>query len=148
MRNFFQHESNPEVVRAAEPLGFSPELWQKAAAVGLPGMCLADEVGGGGSDLLDTALVVEELGRAAAPIPLVEHIVATRLLARAGALEDSLCAGDRIATLALRPARDGVWRLAPAGAVADVIVGADGDRVVAASSAPPMQSPSNHACAP
>ena len=51
-------------VRAAEPLGFSQGLWQRAAAIGLPGMCLPDEVGGGGSDLLDTALVVEELGRA------------------------------------------------------------------------------------
>ena len=148
MRNFFQHECDAEVVRAAEPLGFDPQLWHKAAAIGLPGMALPDELDGGGSSLLDTALVIEELGRAAAPIPLVEHIAATRLLARAGVLDGALCSGDRIATLALRPARAGVWELAPAGAVADVIVGGDGTRVVSASSPPPMDGPRNHACAP
>src|SRR3954452_9432986 len=152
MRNFFQHESNAEVVRDAEPLGFDSTLWDKAVAVGLPGMALPDDVDGGGSDLLDTALVMEEMGRAAAPIPLVEHLVATRLLARAGATDANffgpLCRGEQIATLALHPARDGVWRLAPAGAVASVIVGVDGDRLVASSGPPSMDGPRNHACSP
>jgi len=148
MRNFFTNESNADVVRAAEPLGFDRALWDKAIAVGLPGMALPEDAGGGGSTLLDTALVIEELGRAAAPIPLVEHIASGRLLARAGSLDERVSEGERLATLALRPAVDGVWRLAPAGAVADVVVGADGDRVVAVSSAPPMASPDNHACSP
>src|SRR5438093_561962 len=62
MRNFFRNESDAEVVRAAEPLGFTQGMWQKVSAVGLPGMCLPDEVGGGGSDLLgaDFAAATDE----------------------------------------------------------------------------------------
>src|SRR4051794_23172149 len=149
MRNFFQNESDPEVVRAAEPLGFDAALWRKACSVGLPGMCLPDAMGGGGSDLIDTALVVEELGRAAAPIPLVEHMVATRLLARHGAPSlDELVSGDRIAAVALAPARHGAWQLVPAGAVANTVVGVDGDSVVAVTGEPPMAAPRNHASSP
>src|SRR3954453_18824077 len=117
MRRFFERESTSEIVREAEPLGFSPRLWRRAAELGLASMCAPADVGGGASDLLDAGLVVEQLGRTIAPVPLVEHLTATRALARAGAPQPS--AGE-IATLALRPARDGVWHLVPAGAVADV----------------------------
>ncbi len=145
MRRFFERESTSEVVREAEPLGFSPELWRRTEELGLAAMCAPAEAGGAGSDLLDAGLVVEQLGRTIAPIPLVEHLTATRALARAGAAQP---AAGEIATLALRPARDAVWRLVPAGAVADVVVGQAGGLLVAARAAAPMTGPANHACAP
>ena len=46
----------------------------------------ADSVGGDGATLVDLTLVAEEVGRALAPVPWIDHICATRLLARLGAL--------------------------------------------------------------
>ena len=130
--------SSPEIVRAHEALGFSPDLWAQLVAAGAPGMAVAAAHGGGGSGLLDLALAVEQLGRAVAPAPLVEHAVAARLLAAAGApVPDGVVEGTSIATLALRPAAAGVARLVPAGAVAHHVVALDGDRLVLASGEPP-----------
>ena len=62
---------------------------------------------------------------------------------------DDVVSGRAVSTLALRPADgDGVWRLVPAGAVADVVVGLDGDDLVAVRAAPSMTAPDNHASAP
>ena len=58
MRRFFERESTSEVVREAEPLGFSPDLWRQADDLGLPAMCAPAEAGGAGSDLLDAGLVI------------------------------------------------------------------------------------------
>ena len=56
---------------------------------------------------------------------------------------------SEIAAIALRPAdADGTWRLVPGGAVADVVVGADGDELVAVHSPAPMAAPRNHGSAP
>jgi alkylation response protein AidB-like acyl-CoA dehydrogenase len=152
MRSFFERESGPDVVRAAEPLGFNAELWRRAAGVGIPGMCVSPSAGGGGSDLLDAALVIEEYGRVVAPIPVVEHVVAGRALSRPGLDSDGwlarLAGGEVIATTALDPARDGVWHLVPAGAVADVVIGWHDGRMVAIATPPPMSGPRNHACSP
>jgi len=71
-----------------------------------------------------------------------------RALAAAGAVPDDLVSGDTLATLALRPATAGNWRLAPVGAVAGVVVGLDGDELVAVRSAAPGAAPRNHAAMP
>jgi len=126
--------SAPERVRAAEPLGFSPELWERLLSVGAVEMAVPEAAGGWGASLLDLALVAEQHGRFVAPAPLVEAQVTARLLARLPAAADLLAAvvrGDTLATIAVRPARDGVATLVPAGAVADVAVVLDGDRLVA-----------------
>jgi hypothetical protein len=60
----------------------------------------------------------------------------------------ALVTGDQLAGLALHPAIDGVWRLVPGGAVADWVVGVDGEELVAVASTPPMTAPANHADAP
>jgi alkylation response protein AidB-like acyl-CoA dehydrogenase len=84
------------------------------------------------------------VGRAIAPVPLIEHLVASSLHP-----VDDVVAGDAIATISLRPAGDdGTWRLVPAGAVADVVIGLDGDELVAVRSKPVAAAPRNHACAP
>jgi alkylation response protein AidB-like acyl-CoA dehydrogenase len=141
--------STSEVVRAHEDLGFAPLLWEQLVAAGAPGMAVAVEHGGGGSGLLEVALAVEQLGRALAPVPLVEHAVAARLLSALGTeVPAGVVEGTAIATLALRPAVDGVARLVPAGAVAHHVVGIDGDRLVLASSEPPRVAVPNLASMP
>jgi hypothetical protein len=96
-----------------------------------------------GATLGDLVVATEQLGRAIAPVPLVEHLAASRAHPEADVVD-----GSTIATVSLRPAVDGRWELVPAGAVAGVIVGVDGDELVAVRSEPPMSGPRNHAAAP
>lgn len=141
---FFAREAPTSVARASEPLGFDPTLWERIREIGAPGMGAPTAFGGGGATLGDLVVVTESLGRSIAPVPLVEHLVAARLLATA-----DVVGGEAIATLAVRPATgDGRWRLVPAGAVADVVVGLDGDELVSVRSTPPGKAPANHASAP
>jgi alkylation response protein AidB-like acyl-CoA dehydrogenase len=141
---FFSKEAPPSVARAAEPLGFDRSLWQRLLETGAPGMSAPESAGGGGAGLSDLSVVAEALGRAIAPVPLVEHAVASRVLPDA-----DIVAGEAIATIALRPAgTDGVWRIVPAGAVADVVIGLDGDELVAVRSEAPGDGPRNHGSAP
>jgi alkylation response protein AidB-like acyl-CoA dehydrogenase len=136
-----------EDLRAHEPLGFSPDLWAQLGVMGAPGMGVPEFDGGGGAGILDLSLAVEALGRRLAPAPLVEHTVSARLLARVGALPAGVVDGAAIATLALRPARDHVTTLVPAGAVADHVVALDGDDLVLTTSPPGALVP-NLASAP
>src|SRR6187549_3259198 len=145
---FFRRESVVAVVRAAEPLGFDAALWAKLAELGGPGMGAPEAVGGGGAGLGDLAVVADHLGQTIAPVPFVEHTVATRLLGRFDQVDDDLLSGTTIATLAVRPAGPGGWRLAPAGAVADVVVGLVGDDLVVSRDAPPGVAPHNHGAMP
>jgi len=146
---FFEKESPSSVARAAEPLGHDPELWAKVVELGAPGMGSPESAGGGGASVSDLVVVAEALGRAIAPVPLVEHLSALAVLDDSSFDAADLVAGEAVAALALRPAAaDGTRTLVPGGAVADVVVGVDGDELVAVRSAPPMAAPANHACAP
>jgi alkylation response protein AidB-like acyl-CoA dehydrogenase len=141
---FFAKESPPTVARDAEPLGFDRELWDKLVELGAPGMGSAESAGGGGASLSDLVIVAECVGRAIAPVPLVDHLAALSVLDDA-----DLVSGEAIAAVSVRPAdADGTWWLVPAGAVADVVVGVDGDELVAVRSAPPMAGPLNFGAAP
>jgi alkylation response protein AidB-like acyl-CoA dehydrogenase len=161
LSGFFAKESTPERVRAAEPSGFDPELWDKIAAMGLPAMAVPEDLGGGGATVLDLVLCTEEFGKKIPPAPLVEAVVATNLLGRlcgAGASEVArrlladAVAGEALVTVALHPLVGGVARLVPAGAVADAVLCVDGDEVVAlrsgASPRSPLEVPSNLGTAP
>jgi alkylation response protein AidB-like acyl-CoA dehydrogenase len=141
---FFAKESPISVVRAAEPLGFDRALWSKLLETGAPGMAAPEQDGGGGADLSTLVVIAEAFGRAIAPVPLVEHLVASRLLP----IPD-IISGSVIATIALHPAdADGTWSLVPGGAVADLVIGIEGDDLVAVHSAAPGVAPRNHASAP
>lgn len=141
---FLADRCQPAAVRGAEPLGFDRSLWESFCTIGAPGMAAPPEAGGGGASLSDLVVAAERVGRAIAPVPFVEHTVAGRIVTDADVI-----AGDAIATLSLRPAdREGVWALVPAGAVADVVVGLDGDELVAVRSTPPGTAPDNLASAP
>jgi alkylation response protein AidB-like acyl-CoA dehydrogenase len=139
LSSFFAKESTPERVRAAEPLGFDPHLWEQVVAMGLPVMAVPESQGGGEASLSDLALTAEEFGRRIGSVPLVETAVTANLLAalareKDGAAAEVLLAeaGDgAVITLALRPPVGGTARLVPAGAVADAVVVLDGDRLIA-----------------
>jgi len=127
---FFENECPSSMVRhAGEANGFDRGLWDAVAAMGAPGMALPESAGGADASLSDLAVVAEVAGAHLAPVPLIEHAVAARAIHRAGGYDDvvaELAAGSRIATLALRPPVDGIARLVPAGAVADVVVSPSG----------------------
>ncbi|MEU5879166.1 acyl-CoA dehydrogenase family protein [Spirillospora sp. NPDC047279] len=136
----FGDASPPSRVRAAEPLGFDPGLWDAVRSAGIVTMAVAEAAGGWGGTPLDLALVAEVQGRFVAPVPIVEAQVAARLLARLGtprarsALAAAL-AGERTVTVAFHRVRDGVATLVPAGAVADDALVMDGDRLLLLRSA-------------
>ena len=135
---FFTKESTPTVVRAAEPLGFDTDLWSQLVEMGVPSMATPETAGGGGASLLDVALVAELAGRHLAPVPLVETVVAARLLARAGSADwlDRAHEGA-IVTLAVG------GPVVPAGAIAEAVIALDGDRLVVAPLASPLPALSN-----
>ncbi|HTX27619.1 MAG TPA: acyl-CoA dehydrogenase [Streptosporangiaceae bacterium] len=151
---FFSKESTPERVRAAEALGFDQPLWDALTGIDAVTMGLPEDVGGAGASALDLVLVAEQFGQRIAAVPLVEAMVAASVLARSEAgrgLLDLVTDGTVIPTIALRPVVARVVRLAPAGAVADVIVALDGDDLVAVrrpGQRPYTQPPRNLASAP
>ena len=93
-KGFFEKESSSAVVRQAEPLGFDLALWHKVCEIGAAEMGMREAEGDGGR-FGHLVLACEALGRCVAPVPLVEHLVASRL-SPAADLRD----GSRIATIA------------------------------------------------
>jgi alkylation response protein AidB-like acyl-CoA dehydrogenase len=153
-RSLYDRECDTKTVRAAEPLGFSSGLWRRVRELGALDMAVPEAAGGAGATLLDAAIVSEATGAAVAPVPLVETIVAARLLATLGseparALLERALADDAVVTVALQPlAGDGVAHWVPAGAVADVVVALDGDRVLGGGGTPPGVAENNLAALP
>ncbi len=130
----YTKHSTPEHVRAAEALGFDPELWKRLADLGALPMAVAEADGGWGASFLDLALVAEQQGRFVAAVPIIEAQVAARLLARlgevaAGPLADAL-GGERLITFAPRAARGLTAGLVPGGSVADDAVVLAGDQLL------------------
>ena len=130
----FAAQSRPSDVRAAEPSGFSPKLWQALVDLGIPVMRAPETVGGTGASLLDAAIVAEEAGRHLAPAPVIEMIAVSRLLATLGDeyslhLLDQIRDGKAIVTLALHPWKAGEGQIIPAGAIADAVLCVEGDEL-------------------
>jgi len=108
-RTFLQQRCPPERVQelALDPRGFAADIWREVAALGWPGLLIEPALGGGGGSVGEALTLVEELGRACFPSPLITSgIVATTALTLAGgprarALLPSLAMGERICTLAV-----------------------------------------------
>jgi alkylation response protein AidB-like acyl-CoA dehydrogenase len=133
LREFFAEQSPPDVVRAAEPLGFDESLWRSALRAGIADLSLPEEHGGQGAGLTELVLAAEEVGRTVAPVPLVDHAVATRLLAELPETHPDLAsavAGDLILSIAPLSARRPGAQLVPSGAVARGVLAMDGDDLV------------------
>lgn len=127
---FFARDAGPARTRAAETRdtpGFDPDLWQRARSLGVPALAVE------GATLTDLATVAEAWGGALAPIPLVEPLVALRLVDRLRTPPDhEHVDGSAILTIALQPVVDHVAPLVPAGAVAAAVVARDASRVLLA----------------
>ena len=144
-------KATPDAVRAVEhgdDLRFDRALWSAMADAGLLGIAVPAEHGGAGLGVLELCLVLEEVGRRAAPVPALAALALGGLpVARWGtpdqqaALLPGLAAGTTLLTAALvephgdptRPTvaarpHDRGWTLdgsrtnVPAGLVADTIV--------------------------
>src|SRR4051812_29168682 len=68
-REFLEKECATAEVRRLEdsPQGFSRDLWRQMADLGWLGLTIPEEFGGLGAELLDQALICEEIGRALLP---------------------------------------------------------------------------------
>ena len=75
VRSFLQKECPVEVVRAVVQTGEPPDkLWGSMVALDWPALAIAEEDGGIGLSFVEMAVVVEELGRAIAPGPLLATV--------------------------------------------------------------------------
>ena len=79
VRDFAAKECPPQAVHAV----FDGEreavaaLWRGLAEIGVAGLVVPEAHGGAGLELLELALVAEELGRGAVPVPFLGHALAT-----------------------------------------------------------------------
>lgn len=58
---------------------FDADLWRQLADAGIVGAGLAEDVGGGGLGELELALLLEQVGRHVAPVPLLETVLCAAL---------------------------------------------------------------------
>jgi len=71
-----------------EPRGDSADFWKKLAELGWLGLTLPEEHGGAGLDLVDLAVVMEEMGRALVPDPFLSTVaLGARAIELAGSEE-------------------------------------------------------------
>ena len=70
-KRLLAEQSTVAIVRAMEdhPVGYPPELWKQMGDLGLTGLMLPEEFGGGGQTAIEGAILYEELGRSLAPTP-------------------------------------------------------------------------------
>jgi alkylation response protein AidB-like acyl-CoA dehydrogenase len=125
-----EKHASPAAVREAmaSERGYDESLWKLLCEqVGAAALVVPEELGGAGGELADAAVVLEELGKALVPTPLLGTTLAElALLATDGpdtdALEE-LAAGTKIGTVVLDA--DVVIN----GDVADIVIAADGERL-------------------
>lgn len=58
---------------------FDQSLWQQLASAGLLGVAIDEQFGGMGFGFTELALLIEELGRTIAPVPVISHAVSVAL---------------------------------------------------------------------
>lgn len=86
---------------------FDRETWAELAKAELLGICLPEDVGGGGFGFLEACLMLREAGRTVAPLPWMPTLVAALALAEHGTEDQvqewipDVIVGDAVLTLAL-----------------------------------------------
>jgi alkylation response protein AidB-like acyl-CoA dehydrogenase len=85
-RAFLEEHVTPAVVRALweDPRGERDDLWKEMARLGWLGLALPEAHGGSALGMVETAIVLEEMGRVACPGPYLETVVLARGLEIAG----------------------------------------------------------------
>lgn len=125
-----RHASAEDVRRAmASERGYDEALWALLCEqVGAAALVVPEEYGGAGGQLADAAVVLEELGRALVPSPLLGTTLAEIALLAAESPDaetlESLAAGASVGAVVFDP--DHV----PHGDAADVVLAVEGGRVV------------------
>ena len=69
--------------------GFDPELWRLGAQIGWPALAIPEADGGLGQQLVDLALVADELGRSLTPTPFIPTVVVADAIARSDVADRS-----------------------------------------------------------
>ncbi len=109
-RGILEKEVTPERVKATagQPDWFDRGLWATLAEAGLLGLVVPAELGGMGFGILEACVLLQEIGRVVAPVPVLHTLVLGGLpLARFGTDAQKkawlvpLAAGDTILTAAL-----------------------------------------------
>jgi len=116
VRGFVAKECPPQKVRAIFDGDRQEELalWKGLAEMGIAGLVVPEAQGGAGLELLELALVAEELGRGAVPVPFLGHSLAALAVAKGGSAAQQaawlprLASGESRATVALAE-DDGRW---------------------------------------
>ncbi len=121
---FFKKELPSSRVRDSEFCGVDNDLWGGLVELGAPLMRVSVDAGGSGVSLLDAVLVAEEYGRAAAPVPLLEVMIATRVLAEIGhaSLLDAVASGVKRISFLPQAVSAGQVVAAPAIAACDAML--------------------------
>ena len=109
-REFLEAECPPSLARAIEQdeRGYSVELWEKMASLGWFGISLPESHGGGGLPVTYLGLILEECGRAIAPVPFHSTSTAALAVSRHGSAEQQrsilprAARGDLIMTWAVQ----------------------------------------------
>jgi alkylation response protein AidB-like acyl-CoA dehydrogenase len=105
-RTALERECGPDLLRqlAEDDAGTTPALWSTLVELGWTGLLVPDDQGGVGAGLLETVIVLEQMGRIPFPGPFFSSAVAATLAARAlGATEllGDLAAGKARGTVAV-----------------------------------------------
>jgi alkylation response protein AidB-like acyl-CoA dehydrogenase len=116
VRELLTRECPPAVVREAWDGGAAAPrvaaVWSKLAEMGVLGAAVPEEAGGLGLGACDVVPLLEEAGRVALPLPIVETaFVAAPLLAAAGdtGAVERIVAGDLLVACALDGAAEVPW---------------------------------------
>jgi alkylation response protein AidB-like acyl-CoA dehydrogenase len=112
----------------ASERGYDESLWKLLCEqVGAAALVVPEELGGAGGELADAAVVLEELGKALVPTPLLGTTLAELALLAADEPDsetiERLAEGTSIGTVVFDPG------YVVNGDVADVVIAADGQRV-------------------
>ena len=108
-REFLEAEVSTALVREMEldENGYPPALWQQMADLGWIGLPIPEQYGGQGLPLTYMGLVMEEVGRVLAPVPLHSTTVAALTIAESGSEEQkrellpAVCSGGMVMTWAV-----------------------------------------------
>src|ERR1700721_1443871 len=126
VRRLFADRCPPEAVTGiydGAAHDFSGAWHTLAAELGVAGLLVPEQLGGAGASAREAAVVMEEIGRAVAPVPFLSSaVLATVALLQAGETEtlSALARGELTAALVVP------LSTAPGDSIVGVDIGADG----------------------
>jgi len=147
-RDFLASRFKPEKVRELAESGepYDDALWAEVCGLGWPGIAIAEEYGGLGLGVVELVILLEEMGYALAPSPLISNAFAGVLIEKAGSDEQKrrwlpgIASGEDRGAAAFNADPEPIVGAAK-GAVVLVLNEGDGGRIVEADDATLEQLP-------